>query len=365
MWREHIDPGQRDRALAIEDDELGYPWLVWQGRRLYPAEPQEPARAAAIGDLRRRRAEGSPAPVSYEEALPQAYEDPTARVAALDGFGLDAAVLFPNFGLVWEAMLADDVEALCANMRACNRWQAEAVEGGAGRLFGVAHVTLRDVAWAVEEIRRLGQAGLRLAMVAPAPVNGKALSHPDLDPVWAAFCDHGVSPVFHVGGFEPPFDPAWYEGDPEPVDRLLTSVFLWVAPAVAIANLILHGAFDRFPDLRVGVVELSAGWVPRFLLHLDGAFDFYVARHGGPFCELGLRPSEYFRRHVRVSALAYEGPARLIDQVGEDTLMFGSDWPHAEGIARPLADYEEAVPTLGATAREKLFAGNARWLLRL
>jgi predicted TIM-barrel fold metal-dependent hydrolase len=211
----------------------------------------------------------------------------------------------------------------------------------------------------------MGRDGVRLAMVGPAPVDGKPLSDPDLDPVWRAFCEHGVVPVFHVGAFESPLHPAWHLGDPEPVDRLLDSVFLWVAPAVALANLILHGTFERFPELRVGVVELTAAWVPRFLVTLDGAFDFYAARHGGPFRPLEMRPSEYFVNHVRVGALAYEGPEQLVARTGEDVFMFGSDWPHAEGIAEPLSDYERAVSGMGEPARAKLLGANARWLLGL
>jgi predicted TIM-barrel fold metal-dependent hydrolase len=200
-------------------------------------------------------------------------------------------------------------------------------------------------------------------MVAPAPVDGRRLSHPDHDRLWKAFCDHGVAPVFHVGGFLGPLDPAWYAPDPEPVDRLLDSVFLYLSPAVAIADLITNGTLERFPSLRIGVVELTAAWVPSFLLMLDGSWDFYALRHGGPFHPLPLRPSEYFRRQIRVSALAYENPAGLVGELGDDLIMFGSDWPHAEGIARPVDDYAAALDGIDGMSRAKLMAGNVEWLL--
>ena len=365
MWRDHIDPGLRDDALAITDDERGYPWLTWRGRRLYLAEVQFPGMAKAIGDLRQRIARGEPAEHRYEDVLAPAYQDAKARLKKLDEWGLDACVLFPNFGLLWEDMLAGDLPALCGNMRAFNRWIAGAVADGNGRLHGVAHMTLRDPGWALAEIATLARAGIRLAMVAPAPVDGKALSHPDLDPIWAAFCEHGVSPVFHVGGFRGPLDPAWYEGDPEPVDRLMDSTFLWVAPAVALANMAIFGVFERHPELRVGVIELTAHWVPQFLLMLDGSYGFYVARHGEPPHPLAQRPGAQVKEHVRVAALAYEQPAHLSQLVGEDTFMFGSDWPHAEGIADPLGDYVGSLDGMEEPARAKLLGGNAAWLLRL
>src|SRR5437763_1097700 len=241
-WRDYIDPGMRDAALAIEDDELGWPWLTWRGQRLYPVESQVPGDAAVIGRERTRRAEGLAPLERYDDLVPAHYTDAVARAARIEAWGLDASVVFPNFGLIWEDMLAADRPALLANLRAANRWMANAVADGNGRLLG-------------------------------------------------------------------------------------------------------------------------AGWVPMFLLNIDGANDFYVLRHG-PLYPLPSRPSEYFLRHVRVGALAYERPDKLIRQLGDNTFMFGSDWPHAEGIADPVGDYERHVADrLTDTARSQLFGGNLSWLL--
>src|SRR2546425_7585894 len=108
MWRDHVDRGLREDALSIEDDAKGYPWLTWRGRRLYLAEVQFPGQAKQIGDLRMRIARGEPAAHRYEDILPSEYSDAKARLARLDEWGLDACVLFPNFGLLWEDMLAVD-----------------------------------------------------------------------------------------------------------------------------------------------------------------------------------------------------------------------------------------------------------------
>jgi predicted TIM-barrel fold metal-dependent hydrolase len=364
-WSEYIDPEWRDDALAITDDAQGWPWLTWRSTQLYPADGQIPGRPELVGRHRVLQRGGAPAPASYEDLIPDAYGGARARAAQLEALGLAGSFLFPNYGLIWERMLAADPAARRANMRAYNRWMSEVTSGLGDRLFGVAHLVLDDPVWVRQELERLAAEGIRLAMIAPAPVNGRSLSHPDLEPVWRAFCDTGLAPVFHVAGFESPLHPAWHDGDPEPGDQLLDSVFLSLAPSLALANMIVHGVFDRFPGLRIGVVELTAGWVPSFLLHLDGASDFYAARHGGPFFELARRPSEYFLDHVRVSALPYESPARLVQSVGEDTFMIGSDWPHAEGVADPLAEAERAADGLGEPAREKLLASNARWLLGL
>ncbi|MHB8512208.1 MAG: amidohydrolase family protein [Actinomycetota bacterium] len=361
-WAEHMDPGDRDGALSIEDDDLGYPWVTWKGKHLYLAENQRPGKASELGAVRQRIKRGEKAEHSFDE-IPDSYWDPTARLKVLDGFGIDEAVMFPNFGLLWEHGLADDMHSLCANMRAANRWMAAACQQGHERLHGVAHLTLRNRDWVIEEIKRISKDGLRLAMTAPAPVDGVALSHESLDPVWEAFASNGVAPIFHVGGFLKPFHPAWYQADPEPIDKVLDSALLYAAPAVALGNMIVHGVFDRHPSLRVGVIEMTAHWVPEYMMMLEGAYGFYKARHGEGPTPLLDKPSQYFRNHVRVGVMAYEQPARLIGLAGEDIYMFGSDWPHSEGLDDPVNVTKSVIPDLSAEATEKLFARNGEWLL--
>lgn len=362
MWRDHADPEHRDRAMVVEEDELGYAWLTWQGQRLHEAEVQHPGHLSELGELRNRRRRGEPAPASYDELLPAAYTDPKARVDLLDEQGLDATCVFPNHGLLWHQQLAHDPVAVKANMRAHNRWMADVVAEGGGRLWGVGHLDLGDLDWLRVELARLSAADVKLAMVAPAPVNGHSLAHPDLDPVWAAFVEHDVAPVFHVGAFQRPFHPDWYDLEDDAVNPYTESVLLWAAPAVALTNMAVFGVFERHPDLRVGVVELSAWWIPTFLLQLDGGVGFISKLLGHPPADLTLSPADYVRRQVRVAALAYEQPGTIIEQTGDNLFMFGSDWPHAEGIADPLGDYRAANPNLPDEHAPALYGGNVAWL---
>ncbi|MGH9275507.1 MAG: amidohydrolase family protein [Acidimicrobiales bacterium] len=337
MWRDHIDPAHRDDALSLEDDDLGYTWLTWRGQHIGLADVHLPGDVQSCGTHRQRHAAGDRAGYRYDDALPRAYWDPAARVEWLDAVGVDAAVCFPNFGLLWERRLSSSLPALHANMAAWNRWCASVVADARGRLHPVAHLTLRDAAWAEAQLGTLAAAGIRLAMIAPAPIDGRPLSHPDHDRLWSAFVDHSITPVFHVADQPRILDDCWYT-DEEAFVPVIESAFLWVAPALALTDLILNGVFDRHPNLRVGVVELSSIWVPQHLLMLDGAHDFTARLNGRPLAELALRPSEYFLRHVRVSSFSYEDPARLTAKSG-DVFMFCSDYPHSEGSATPVADY--------------------------
>src|SRR4029079_17885105 len=120
-----------------------------------------------------RQRQGLPPDYAYDDALPADYWEPTARVAELDTMGLDEAVLFPNFGLLWERALSESLPALTANMGAWNRWCADVRAEGSGRLHPVAHLTLRDPAWVEAQLAALGAADVRMAMIGAAPGAGR------------------------------------------------------------------------------------------------------------------------------------------------------------------------------------------------
>jgi predicted TIM-barrel fold metal-dependent hydrolase len=361
MWAEYGDPDDRERMLAIVDDEAGNAWLQWQGQRIGLAHVTTPGRPDDVGDQQQRARAGEPPRRRYDEALPDDFWEPTARLARLDQLGVDAAVCFPNYGLFWERELAGDLPATLANMRAWNRWAVQAAHDGRGRLHPVGHVTLRDVGWLERELRDLGAGGVRAAMVAPGLVDGRALSDPVFDRAWRAFLEHGITPVFHVANQTRLFGDAWYDSDPDQSLPVFNSVFLWVPAAVAIADLVLNGVLERHPDLRIGVMELSAVWLPMFVMFLDGGHDFTRRLNGTALTDLALRPSDYVRRQVRVAAFSYERPGRLVRDVG-DVFMACSDWPHSEGTADPLGDYRAA--RCDPVTDRGLFGDNVEFLLR-
>jgi predicted TIM-barrel fold metal-dependent hydrolase len=364
LWEEHIDPALRDEAIRFADDRLGHVRVVWRDRVLAVADVQIPGETDAIGERRRREREGLPPFARYDEILPRDYWEPAARAERLASLGVDEALLFPNYGLAWERPLGTDLPALLANMKAWNRWCAAVVRDGRGRLHPVAHLCLRDPEWLEAELAGLAAAGVRAAMIAPALVDGRPLSHPDLDRVWSAFVAHGVSPVFHVADQPRPFPDAWYTDEREFGPSALEATFLYVGAALACADLILNGVLERHPGLRIGIVELSAVWVPNFLMMLDGGSAF-VQRLAGREPRLRLLPSDYFRRQVRVSSFAYELPSRIQRQLGgSELLMCCSDYPHSEGTAHPLEDYAAGGRhALSPEQAPAFFHDNAAFLL--
>jgi hypothetical protein len=210
------------------------------------------------------------------------------------------------------------------------------------------------------QLAQLAAGGVRLAMIGACPVDGRPLSHRDHDRLWSAFVDHGVTPVFHVGEQQRASADGWYD---EPDDNFvspLDSVMLSMAPSVAVTDLILNGALARHPELRLGVIELGGMWVPGFLTMLDGGWEFTNRLNGRRPAPIEGRPSDYFRRQVRVAAFSYEQPERLADQAG-DLFMLCSDFPHAEGTLHPVADYQ--ARGLDAGSSPALFRDNSAYLL--
>jgi hypothetical protein len=147
-------------------------------------------------------------------------------------------------------------------------------------------VTLRDVDWLEHELAALAAAGVKTAMVAPSLVDARRLSHPDHERAWAAFAHHDIAVLFHIAQYPLPFDAAWCEGDPDWSNPVLSSVFMWNAPALALADLTTRGVLARHPGLRIGVVELMSAWLPLFLLQLDGGFAFHARFNGEPLAPL-------------------------------------------------------------------------------
>ena len=359
LWEEYCDPADRDVALRMVPDELGYVWLLAGDRRVWLAEPHQPRQPSTIGDYRQRQKQGLPSALDYESfAAP--YSEPASILKHLDATSVDEAVLFPNYGIIWERHLEDDLRATFANMRAWNRWIATVAAEGLGRLHPVGHVNLRDQDWLLAELASLSSAGIRLALIPPALVDGRSLSDPSLDWAWSAFVDMGITPVFHVANQPRPFADAWYGEEILAGVSPLSAIFIWTGVALALTDLIINGALERHPDLRLGVMELSAMWVPLHLMMLDGGFAF-ASSFNGESVPLSLRPSDYFRRQVRVAAFSYESPAHLTERAG-DIFMACSDYPHTEGTDDPLGDYRSSGVT--PDSHPGLFADNINFLLR-
>jgi predicted TIM-barrel fold metal-dependent hydrolase len=285
-----------------------------------------------------------------------------ARLRLLDDWGVDASIVFPTIGILWDK--EDDPELAIAYARAYNRWQWDFAEPDPSRIVPIAHIPLYDVDLALAELRRCLALGFKGMFLAPEPVGGKRPSHPDFDPIWHEMQAAGLPVCLHVivrfnrrvAGFAQWFDAG--KGEFNATFGFGLGGTFQLIPAVSA--LVCDGLFDRFPELKLLVVEAGAGWAGYVMDRLDEKY----ARFGST--SMKRAPSEYFRRNVWV---VFDPGERSIDSqcdlLGEDRLLWGSDYPHIDSHIDAPDEIRASVAGLSERRRRLVLGENARALFQL
>ncbi len=366
----HIDPAMAKRAMQWAEVD-GRQRLLVGGRvnRFIPNPLFDPvAKPGSLDEYFRGRNPGAKdmrALFGELEPIRPEYRDRDARLAVMDRQGLGGCFLFPTLGVGMEEALAHDPPALVAAFGAFNRWLED--DWGYAyreRIFAAPMITLVDVDAAVAEVNRVLDADARIVCVKGGPAHTPAglvsPADPRFDPFWAVVNEAGVTVGIHSG------DAGYgrYLSDWEPTGEFQAfrhAPFRMVVgadrpPYETMAALVCHGLFDRFPRIRVASIEAGATWVAPLVAKLKKV-------HGQLPSGFASDPVETFREHVWVAPFYEDDLAELKDVLGLERLLFGSDWPHAEGLAEPrtfAADLERH----GFTAPEvdTVMTGNG-WVL--
>ncbi len=294
----------------------------------------------------------------YDEAQPGGF-DPQVRLADMDAEGIDVAMLYPSVGLNFWAL--ENAGAATALARAYNDWLAGYCAAGPDRLHGAAMLPWQDPEASVQELRRAhDELGFRAAFVRPNPCRGRAISHPSHERIWEAAEALGVTIGIHEGssntiatlGTDRPFNPLILHAVSHAFEQML-----------ACAQLMVFGVMERHPSLRFVFLESGGGWAPYWIERLDEQV------HGfGGFCpDMRRRPSEYFARQCWVSFEIDEPtlPA-LLPFVGEDRVVWGSDYPHHDStFPGAVKELRDVIAPLPQPVQDKILGGNAAALYRL
>ncbi|HZQ77911.1 MAG TPA: amidohydrolase family protein [Acidimicrobiia bacterium] len=302
----------------------------------------------------------------------------SARLRLLDEQGLDAIIQLPTVGMLVEPDFADQPDVLMANYRAFNRWVeddwgygAGDRAAGGGRIFGVPIVSMVDVDAAVAELERVAGRGARFVLLPIGPVGGqRSPADPYFDRIWAVIQETGLVPIYHVGnsGFARLFSVHWSE-EPDP-PLMKYSAFQQYTCVVerpisdTLAALVLHNLFGRFPGIRVMSIENGSSWVPGLLKGMDKAARMAQAMGRWLGGRLPAPPSEVFREHVYVVPFHEDDIGGLVGDLGADRVVFGSDWPHAEGLGTPL-DFADKLDGFPGPVRDRIMRGNVAELVGL
>ena len=365
VWSRYLEPRWRDRAIRVARLPDGTDALLIDGR---PAALTTPAMLGGFGGMGRTIEELALATLSgrYAENAPAAATEPTARVRLLDADGIAQALLYPSLGLQWEAECPDPAYA-AAHACAYNRWIEEFCAGSGGRLVPIAHLVLGDAEASAAELRRAVRAGARGAFVLPFTSDGLPHGHPAHDAVWAAAVECDVPIAIHTG-IDPPARSLHHRFDgigwPEAVPESIWYLQMMFPQAVqqAFSTFFQWAAFDRFPALRVVVLESGASWLGFWMDRMD-------AMAKSPLrVTMSLRdlPSDYIRRQCWISADPDErGLPAVMDYVGADRFLWATDYPHSDHGADYAHELDELLGRLPRDAAAAIAGANAAALYRL
>jgi predicted TIM-barrel fold metal-dependent hydrolase len=286
--------------------------------------------------------------------------DPHLRLKEMERDGVDAEVIFGPLALLLQMK---DPAVMRETLRIYNDWMAK--DFGAhypDRQLGLACVPLDDIDYAVKEIHRVAKLGLP-GIDLPHTPNMVPLWHPQWEPVWQAIAEVDLPMHFHtfpiVGNFPP-------MGDEHRPARLFTIVSTFQVYLFSVlAGIISSGALERYPNLRVAFGESGIGWLPYAFDRMDFEWDDQF-KFGAMGQRLKMKPSDYARRQCRFSFQYEKIGSKLVDLIGIETLMWGSDFPHGDGVWPDSGDaIEEQFGHLPAAQTRKIVCDNAVAFYRL
>ena len=294
--------------------------------------------------------------------------DPAERTKALDALGFSRQLVFATASLAGFRQ-SKDLDVLYGGARAHNRAMAGFCRDE--RLIGVAYVPLDDPQRAVEEAQETLRLGCGAVWVPSTPGGERSPGHPDFDPFWTLLASRRIPFMLHIGAGSRVLPKEYANnGKPRSPDlhgggenlRFKDFVVLPYSAQMFLAALVYDGLFDRVPDLRGGVIEFGAAWVPGFLRQLDLGYRSF-SRTDPLLKALAMKPSDYMRKHIKFTPFPGEDAGYLIRDSGEELYLFSSDYPHPEGTNDPIGRFERTFGDLSEDARERFYSRNFEEML--
>ncbi|HNI36073.1 MAG TPA: amidohydrolase family protein [Microthrixaceae bacterium] len=295
-----------------------------------------------------------------------AFREPAPRLELMDEQGIDRALMFPTLASLIEERMRDAPELTHAVVHALNEWMYETWQFNyEGRIFATPVITLPIVEKAIEELEWVVARGAKAILVRPAPPSGirgpRSFGLEEFDPFWEKVVETGVLVGMHSSdsGYDR-YTNDWMGNDSEMLPfqpqafRMLSQ---WRPVEDSVAALICHGALSRHPDLKVAVIENGSSWVAPLLSNLK---DIYK-KMPQDFLE---DPVAVFKRNVYVSPFWEEDLGALAELIGTEHVLFGSDYPHPEGLADP-ASYVDELAGLPDESIRKIMGGNLASLMNV
>lgn len=332
-----------------------------------------PGEESFIEELRRRHREPDYRLRDAEEILLRKNWKATGsflkedRPRALDLLGFASQLVFNTFAnkALLQAEHGGDLDFAYGLAAAHNRAITDFCSVDR-RLLAVGYVPLADFARAGAMAHDALAMGCKALMIPSACPRGHSPSHVGLFAVWAQAEEAGVPVVLHVGGGGRLLSPDYFVNGLPPVPdfhggaenfRSVDYMAIPYPPMQTLATLIIDGVLERFPRLKIGVIEQGASWVPGWMRALDSAAEAF-RKNEVRLQRLSLRPSEYVRRQIRVTPYPHEDTGWIVANAGEEVCLFSSDYPHVEGGRNPLRRFEASLGEASETAKRRFYCEN-------
>ena len=358
LWENYLESAYRDRTIKITPDARGIDQLIVDNEVIMPN------RLAAIGGVECDKAAAFDphSTLSYMDGAPPASMYGPERLKLFDEWGVSAGLVLPTVGILWDKEDAPLANAYC---RAYNDWVYDFQAADRERMIVAAHLNLRDIDGAVKELEHRLKQGFKGIFLPPERVDGKGFAHPHFDPLWARAEEAGVPLLPHVivrtRRLVTGFVGDWYN----PRETNITFSFaLGGASQImpAVCAMVCDGLFDKFPRLKVAAIEAGCGWAAYAMDRLDEKYQHFKWQ-----APLKLaRPSDYFCRNLWFCAEPEERTiGAMLELVGEDRILWGSDYPHIDSHLEAASQIRESVAGLSDARRKAVLGDNARKLFGL
>jgi predicted TIM-barrel fold metal-dependent hydrolase len=318
--------------------------------------------------------DGNPEGKSYREIIGEpmraipAFREPAPRLELMNELGVDRALMFPTLASLLEERMRDDPELTHAAIHALNEWLYEEwTFNYEDRIFATPVITLPIVDKALEELEWVLERGAKTVLIRPAPVPGyrgsRSFGYSEFDPFWRAVEEADILVSMHSS------DSGYTRYQNDWIGRTDEMLPFRLDPFRAISvgkrpmedtmtAFLCHGVFSRFPKLRVASIESGGDWVAGFLEHVADTYK----KMPHAFEE---DPVEQFKSHVWISPFHEDNLARLIDTIGADHVLFGSDFPHPEGLAEPCSYAEHLPPGVSEDDLRQIMGGNLAGIMKV
>ena len=295
-----------------------------------------------------------------------AYRNRDERLAQMDDQGVERLLLFPTLGLTVEGYMGEDPDLLYRVMHAFNRWLDD--DWGLnrdGRIYAPPVISMRTVDGAVAELEWALGRDAAVITIQPGPAWGRSPADTYFDPFWARVDESGVLVAYHAVGGPTSYDAAFaaqWGRDSSDLGYLDVFKRSWMGfdgPIMDTAKaLILGNLFGRFPNIKMASIEMGGTWVPYLLHALDHAGPLLTRNVAAFGTVLTDRPSDVFKERFWVSPFPEEDVPGLVDVLGADHVLMGSDWPHPEGTVTPGA-YADCLSGLDDASVRRIMRDNA------